>query len=104
MGNLLKDLKIDIHIISNVTKIIEHVQSMVAHLKPETAECQAAVNLAKGDVQKVLERIRRDGYIKDLGTHTWNNLSNIEGMLVDGYNAFTKGNMYDAGKGFGVAT
>jgi len=104
LWNILKDLKIDVHIISNVKEIVLAVQEIVSHLKTEDDQCKAAADLALNDIHRVIERVGRDGYIKELGSHTWKNVGPIEEMIKDGYSAFHGGNMQEAGLNFGKAT
>lgn len=104
LWNILKDFKIDTHIISNAKKIIQDVQQIISHVKTEDEQCKNAAELAMNDIHRVIERVSRDGYIKELGSHTWNNVGAIEAMIKDGYVAFHGGNMLEAGRNFGKAT
>ena len=102
--NILKDLKVDTHIFSNVKDIIYAVQSIISHFKTEEPQCQAALEIAMNDIHKIIDRVERDGYITEFGSHIWNNVSEIEGMIQDGSVNFHNGKMEEAGINFGKAT
>ena len=102
--NILKDLKVDVHIISNVKEIVVAVQSIISHIKVEEPACKAASALALNDVKRLIERMGRDGYVKELGSHTWENVSEIEGMVQDGIASITSEKIEEAGMTFGKAT
>ena len=102
--DILKDLKIDTHIISNVKNLIIAVEGIVAHIKTEKPECQAAADIAVVDIKRLAERVSRDGWIKEAGSHAWENTSEIEGLIKDGIASFTAENMLEAGTTFGKAT
>ena len=102
--NLLKDLKIDTHIITNVKEIILATQSIVSHFKQEDEQCKAAAELALNDIKRVGERVAKDGYVKELGSHTWNNVGEIEEMVKNGLDNFNGGNMHESGNHFGRVT
>jgi hypothetical protein len=102
--NILKDLKVDTQIITHVKEIIETTQSIVSHMKQEDVQCKAAAEIAMNDLKRVAERVGRDGYVKELATHTWNNIGAIEEMVRNGFENYHGGNMHESGRHFGRAT
>jgi hypothetical protein len=102
--NVLRDLKVDIHIVSNVTKIVKAVQSIMSSIKSEDSACRAAGSLAMDDVKRLMERLSRDGYVKELASHSWSNASEIAAMLASGADSYTNEKIQEAGLAFGKAT
>lgn len=102
--NILKDLHIDTEIISHVKEIIQATQEIVSHLKNESAECKAAADLAMVDIKRIAERVSRDGYVKELASHTWNNIGALEEIVKLAFENYRNKNMREAGRHFGRAT
>ena len=102
--DILKDFKADIHIFSNIKEIITATESIVSHFTNESNQCKAAGEIALVDIHKIVDRVSQDGYLKELGSHAYKNIGDIETLVENGYTSFHEGEMLEAGINFGKAT
>lgn len=101
--NLLKDFKVDIHVISNVQKIVSAIEAIANNLKSEKEQCKNAGEIAFADLYLIIDRITRPGYMKEIVVHLYQHLGDLDGFVQNAFSAYNDGNMSLFGNYFGQA-
>lgn len=101
---ILKDIKIDISIISKIKNILVLTKNIVSSFTGEIEQCQEASDVILDDIHNIIDRVRKDKYLEDLGAHLVLNLAEIKTLIQTGFADFHEGKMKEAGQSFGKAT
>lgn len=101
---ILKDFHIDTSIIGKIRDIIVATKSIISSFNGEVEACKAAADLALNDIHRLVDRVRKDNYLEELGSHLVFHLNEVKGLIASGFAQFHEGDMLNAGLNFGKAT
>lgn len=101
---ILKDLHLDISILGKIKDIVVATKSIITSFTGEVEACKSAADLALNDIHRIVDRIKKDNYLEELGSHLVFHLSEIKNYIETGFVQFHDGDMLNAGLNLGKAT
>ncbi len=101
---ILKDFKFDTTAIKNIKELFVITKSLIVSFYKDTKECKNFAYQAMNDIHRVIDRVKKEDYLKELGVNLVFNMSKIKDYLDTGFASFHQRQMESAGVSLGKAT
>ena len=98
---IMQDFHFDI---SKIKEILIISKSIISNFNLEVIICKNASEMAVEDIHRIVDRVRKDNYLEQLGANLFVNMFEIKTLISVGFVQFHEKQMEQAGLNFGKVT